>query len=102
MNGWLRDRKTIIGSLLAGLLTVVYALDRLINDVPATPDIETWLSAEVYMILAGLITSFTGVALRLAVGKVETAAANARHLAANAEHAAALAMDALRSGNGKG
>lgn len=99
----LRGKKTIVGSLLAGLVTVLYAVDRLFNDSMATPEVETWLSAEVYVLLAGLIVSFTGVSLRLAVRDGEAAAADARHKAANAELAATLAMDALRrNGNGNG
>jgi hypothetical protein len=66
----IHGNKSIIGSIAAGLLTVLYSLDLMVNDLPDTPAMETgWLSPKLYLILAGLIGSFTGVSFRLGMKK---------------------------------
>jgi len=60
---WIKGKKTIIGSVLAGLLTTLWGLDHLVNAADAT-----WISDATYAMLAGPIAAWTGVSLRLAVG----------------------------------
>ena len=50
---WLRGKRTIIGSLAAGVLTVLYSLNVIDEQLAG--------------VLAGLIVTWTGVSMRLAV-----------------------------------
>jgi len=54
---WFDNYKTIIGSVAGGLLVVAHSMG--------------YLDGETFGVLAGLILTFTGVSLRLAIKKVQ-------------------------------
>lgn len=60
---WLTGKKTHLGSIAAGLLAAIYGLDQMID-----PDVAWKIP---YTVIAGLIASWTGVNMRLAVKKAE-------------------------------
>lgn len=62
----LSGRKTILGSLLLSLLGGMYFLDVLVNNGTAA-----WLSEDQYIAAGAFISGLTGVAMRLAIGKVQ-------------------------------
>ena len=56
----LKGKKTIIGSILLGLLAAIYGIDQWVE-----PD-KWWLP---YETMIGIIGAWTGVSLRLAIAK---------------------------------
>jgi len=60
---FLSGKKTIIGSLLVSLLSAIYFLDVMVHGS------ATWLSEQEYLGAGGVIAGFTGISMRLAVGK---------------------------------
>lgn len=52
---WLRGKRTILGSIAAGVVVIISSLNLVDEQVAGT--------------LLGVIVTFTGVSLRLAVGK---------------------------------
>lgn len=67
----LTGKKRYLAAILWGLYLVVLGIDQAINDLPETEEIvETFLGQwSVYTIAAGLIASFTGIALGAAWAK---------------------------------
>ncbi len=63
--GWLRGKKTLIGSLLLSLLGTVWSLDVLIDGS------ANWLTEQQYVAIGTTIAGLTGAAMRLAISKVE-------------------------------
>ena len=64
----LRNRKTYLGSLILALLGAVSSLDLLIHD-----GAYVWLTGAQYASIGAVIGGFTGVAMRIAVGKAASA-----------------------------
>ena len=55
---FLKGKKTIIGSVLLGILAAIYGIDQMID-----PETQ-WLP---YVTVTGLVGAWTGVSMRLAV-----------------------------------
>jgi hypothetical protein len=70
MIGWFQGRRTYLLALGLSLLAVLYRLDTLFNDDPATALIETkWLASQTYEAI-GIVLGGGGLAaLRAGVAK---------------------------------
>jgi hypothetical protein len=65
MLEWLSGKKTLIGSLLLGLLGVLWSLDLLVDGQ------ANWMTEDQYLALSATIAGLTGAAMRLAISKAE-------------------------------
>ena len=77
LNSRLSDWRSIIGSLLLGLILCFGSLDALID--PA----HYWVAPELLVLLGGIIGSATGVSMRVGMKKSQTAAEAAKSAADN-------------------
>ena len=68
---WINGKKTIIGTIAAGVLGVVFSIDAMMHDDAATADVTElgWLTWQQYSAIGSAILAATGAAWRHAFAK---------------------------------